>query len=669
MEIFKLFGSILINSDEADKSLSKTDEKGKSIASTLGSGIKTAAKFGAAVVGAAATAATGMVKMATDSASAADEIDKMSQKIGVSREGYQELAFALSQSGADVNGLQAGLKTLSQQAEKGNEYFDQLGISLTDVNGNAKDQETLFYEVVNALQQMESGTEKTAIATKLLGKQGTELMPLLNQEAGSLDAMRQQAHDLGLVLSDDLVDSGVSLTDTLDQTKRSISSVMTQLGARLMPIVQQAAKFILANMPKINGLIDKIAPILESAFDTILPVLINLAETLLPQLIDIIMALLPAISDIFQQLAPLISELVQKLAPVIVKIVEKLMPPLLSALDALMPLLDVVFELLDPILDLVLALLDPIADILGLLTPILNTLTDIIKTVLEPIMPLIKNVTQYMSQYLGDTISTVTGLVEGLLGMFKGVIEFWTGDWETGLYDWANGFQNVVSGALSFIDGLFGTHLADWYNEVTAFWRDAGAKLYEIFHAEEIANTAESVEVSNIRSDIIQNSNEYMRQGMSAADALAKAKNEVLNTTEKLALFNANLADEITEQEAKARQDQLRSSGQVAGWTTYSSSMPHLASGGVVYGQTLAVVGDNPNARSNPEVVAPLSELQNIVNTGGIVDELRTMTALLRQILEGGKSDVNIDGQKIASVMTDNINMMRYIHGTEVIYS
>ena len=666
MEIFKLFGSILINSDEADNSLAKTDDKAKSVASSLGSGIKTAAKFGAAIVGAATTAATGMYKMATESASTADEIDKMSQKIGVSREGYQELAFALSQSGADVNGLKTGLKTLSQQAEQNNAYFEQLGISLTDVNGNAKDQETLFYEVVNALQQMESGTEKTTIATKLLGKQGTELMPLLNQEAGSLDALRQQAHDLGLVLDDDVISNGVTLTDTLDQVKRSLGTVMTQLGAKLMPVVKTAADFILKNMPKINGLIEKITPIFESAFDQILPVLINLAETLLPQVIEIVTALLPPLSQIFQQLAPIISQLIEKLAPVIVKIIEKLMPPLLDALDALMPLLDVVFELLDPILDLVLALLDPIADILGLLSPILKVATDIIKTVLEPIMPLIKNVTEYMSKYLGSTIESVTDIVEGLLNMFKGVIEFWTGDWETGLSDWASGFENVVSGTLSFIDGLFGTHLADWYNEVTAFWKDAGAKLYEVFHADEIAATADSIEVSNIRSDIIQTSNEYMRQGMSAADALAKAKNEILNTSEKLALFNSHLADEITEQEATQRQNTLRSTGQISS----TSTTPHLATGGVVYGKTLAVVGDNSDARSNPEVVAPLSELQNIMNSSEVVSELKTVTRLLTEILKSGNTtSINIDGQKLATVVTDKINGMRYIRGAEVVYS
>lgn len=47
MEIFKLFGSILIKSDEADKSIQKTENKAVKLASALGKGITTATKWGA----------------------------------------------------------------------------------------------------------------------------------------------------------------------------------------------------------------------------------------------------------------------------------------------------------------------------------------------------------------------------------------------------------------------------------------------------------------------------------------------------------------------------------------------------------------------------------------------------------------------------------------------
>lgn len=46
-------------------------------------------------------------------------------------------------------------------------------------------------------------------------------------------------------------------------------------------------------------------------------------------------------------------------------------------------------------------------------------------------------------------------------------------------------------------------------------------------------------------------------------------------------------------------------------------SVPALASGGLAYGKTLALVGDNANAAVDPEVIAPLSKLQAMLPEAG----------------------------------------------------
>lgn len=61
MEIFAMFGRILMRTDEAEKSIQKTESKAKQLVTVLGSGIKTAAKWGAGLVAGAAAAATAAV--------------------------------------------------------------------------------------------------------------------------------------------------------------------------------------------------------------------------------------------------------------------------------------------------------------------------------------------------------------------------------------------------------------------------------------------------------------------------------------------------------------------------------------------------------------------------------------------------------------------------------
>ncbi len=214
VEVFKLFGSIFVDNTEANKSISKTDKNAQGVAKTLGKGIKSAAKWGTAIVGGATVAAGGMFKMANSAAETTDHIDKMSQKIGISRESYQELDFICSQTGTSVDSLKNGLKTMrsvmdstSQGNSKTATALERLGISATDAKGNLRDSEEVIWESLKTLQSMENQTEKARLASMLFGKAGSDLMPMLNGSSKSIDEMKKQAHDLGLVLSDEAVDS------------------------------------------------------------------------------------------------------------------------------------------------------------------------------------------------------------------------------------------------------------------------------------------------------------------------------------------------------------------------------------------------------------------------------------------------------------------------------
>jgi len=55
------------------------------------------------------------------------------------------------------------------------------------------------------------------------------------------------------------------------------------------------------------------------------------------------------------------------------------------------------------------------------------------------------------------------------------------------------------------------------------------------------------------------------------------------------------------------------------------ASIPKFAEGGLVFGETLSIVGDNPNARVDPEVIAPLSKLKDLISFDNI-----TLTSTIR---------------------------------------
>lgn len=163
MNLFELVGTIAItNAANAQKDIDTTSAKASSAGENFKKGIGTVAKWGAAIGTAAVAGATALVNFAKSSAETADNVDKMSQKIGISREAYQELDFIMSQSGASVDGLQAGMKTLvgvmdttAAGTSKTATALEQLGISAVDADGNMRSAEDVMWEAFSTLQSME----------------------------------------------------------------------------------------------------------------------------------------------------------------------------------------------------------------------------------------------------------------------------------------------------------------------------------------------------------------------------------------------------------------------------------------------------------------------------------------------------------------------------------
>lgn len=665
MEIFRLFGSILVDSSEADKSIQKTGDNAKSLASKLGSGLKTVGKvaggIATATAGAASAAGAAIYSLTNDTAAAGDNIDKMSQKLGLSRESFQELDFVLSQSGTDINSFQTGMKSLLTNMDKvieGNEAatenFDKLGVSVQNADGTMRSQEEVFFDTVKAFQSMEDSAEKSRLAQELFGKQGQEILPLLNAEAGSLEDMREQAHELGLVMSDEAVDSAVKFTDTLDQLKRGLSATKNSIGAALLPIVQKFADKLIKLLPTIQKFVEKLLPPIENLSEAVIDIFEQLIDELLPPVLDLIDALLPPITEMIDALLPVIVDLLNKLVPIITDIIKELLPPLVDILNDLMPIIDILFELLEPILDVIKAIISPLGKILKAIEPIISKTVELVEKALQPFEEEIKGATDDINKLLGPALDYIADILEKtVLPMFEAVISFFEGDWSKGVQNAGTAFVNAFKSAFELIDGLFGTNLAGWYSQVTKFFNGFGSYLYSMSHQGQIDENALHSKYSSTAQDVRLAANEYMRNGMSADEALNKAKAKYLGSNTEALYYWDNYGNydaaqayaNIQEAEAneRARLEEIKKKGE-----EYRNHYMHLATGGLVYGDTLAVVGDNADAARNPEVVAPLSDLSAMIADAlsAVINKPSEQTIIVQLS----------DGTELTRALVNNIN-------------
>ena len=235
MDLLSLVAKLSLDSSEYEKGLGDAETKG----STFGRGLKKAAAVGAGAVAALGTAAiaagTSLVKGAGDVAAYGDNIDKMSQKMGISAQAYQEWDAIMQHSGTSIDALKPSMKTLATQAKKGSDAFQKLGISEKEVASLS--QEDLFAKVITGLQGMEEGTERTYITSQLLGRGATELGALLNTSAEDTQKMRDKVHELGGVMSGDAVKASAQFQDTLQDLRTGFDSLKRNMLSEFLPAI------------------------------------------------------------------------------------------------------------------------------------------------------------------------------------------------------------------------------------------------------------------------------------------------------------------------------------------------------------------------------------------------------------------------------------------------
>ena len=392
MDLFKLVGSVFVDTQGANDSLQKTDKKAKETGTNFKELAGKAVAVGTAVVGAASAAVGGMISMAKKSAATADTVDKASQRMQVSTDTYQELAHAASLSGVEMSTLERAAKALAG----------------TDINMD---------EALAQIYELGTAEERASAAAALFGeKVAYELTPMLNASGPEFQAMRDEAHELGLVMDETSVKAGATLNDSINNVTDSLKAMATNLGASLMPLVQQVMDFIIQNLPLIQGMVDMLVPILQDLFTELMPPLMDLAKALLPVIMELIKTLLPPLTEIIKQILPIVVQFFETFMPIFVELAKTVLPIVLELITALMPIIKMVATILTTVLGGAIKALMPIIQTLGaVFTKIFNGIASVAKTVLNGVIGFINILIDGLNIFLAPLRAIIAG-VASLIG-------------------------------------------------------------------------------------------------------------------------------------------------------------------------------------------------------------------------------------------------------------
>lgn len=414
--------------DEAGDESEQTGKQLKALGAVAGSvaGAMTAAF--AAMTATIVAVGKKLISFTNESSEFADAILTESKVTGIATDKLQGYYYAAELMDVSVDALTGSMKkniSAMASAAKGSasavEAYAALGVSFEDADGNLRDSEDVYWDVIEALGKVENETERDALAMTLLGKSATELNPLIEAGKDGLEALCQEAEDVGYVMSKELLDSYGEYNDACQRLTNSTTSAKHALGTILLPVLTTLAndgtdllnEFSKGIMDS-NGDISKMGKVLSST----LPKLFKKILSYLPDLVklggEIIGSLAGAILDNLPMIIETASEIIFSLLNGLVQALPQITS---GALQLLMALTNGLLQNLPMILEAAIQMVVTLA--LG----IADALPTLVPTVIQVIMTLVTTLTNNLPLILDAALQLIIGLATGILAAIPELIK------------------------------------------------------------------------------------------------------------------------------------------------------------------------------------------------------------------------------------------------------
>ena len=453
MSIFSLFGSIFVDSSEAENSIAKTEEKSNKLSTSFVNGITTAGKW----VGGITTAAAGVATAVGGAFVAASEstreyrnemakLDTAFQTAGHTSEAakatYGELNAVLGDTGQAVEASNhlAMLCDTEEELQKWTDictgvyatFGDSLPIEgLTEAANETAKVGTLTGSLADALNWAGVNEEEFQAS---LDKCNTEQerQALITE---TLTGLYDEASETYKEANADIIEA--------NKAQEAMNASMAEIGAIAEPVItsfmNMFAEMLTKYMPTIQKLADTLLPVLMDTVDAILPMFLELLDLLLPYFAQLAESLLPLLVQLFTALIVPLMELLSMVLPPLISVIQFLadfvLPPLISIIqfliDVALARLQAAFQTVSNIISNVVNIaVSYVKNQIDILINIFSNIIDFIKNVFtgnwraafENVKNIVGSIFQGMINVVKNPINTIIGIINGMTsGVASGI--------------------------------------------------------------------------------------------------------------------------------------------------------------------------------------------------------------------------------------------------------
>lgn len=243
----------LVETTNSLKDLEDQFNKSSPKLEAFSAGAKNVQEKTAKMSAAAGVAAGGMIAMAAKAAASADDLLTLSNVTGFSVEELQKLQYASDRVDVSMDTITGSITKLTKNMASGSSAFDDLGVSITDADGNMRDATDVWYDAIEALGKIDNETERDQKSMELFGKSAMEMAGIVDDGGAAIKALGEEAETTGNILSQDAVESAVAFNDQIDELKARASQAFLSAGAALADTL----------VPALETLVDVIGSVLS----------------------------------------------------------------------------------------------------------------------------------------------------------------------------------------------------------------------------------------------------------------------------------------------------------------------------------------------------------------------------------------------------------------------
>ena len=465
------------------------EDFGAGFASALAGAGSIALSIGSQIASGLAEGATALANFTAGGGAYADEVLTMSTNTHIAADELQAYMYAAELVDVSTSTLTSSMarnvRSMNSAADGTGavaEAYAALGVAVTDQDGNLRDSQEVYWELIDALGTVDDYTQRDALSMQIFGRSAQDLNSLIAVGSSGMQEYASMAQEAGAILDGETLEAFGAFDDVTHQLDQGIQAAENALGTILLPVLTemgtsgvdllgQFTNGILAangDITQMGAVFDTIVPQLTSLISTYLPTLVEVATTLITTLAGALIANLPlllssaseilfsignGIIAVLPELAPVAADLIVNLVTFIVDNLPLLLSAALEIIIAIVEgIAEAMPELIPAIVECVLLICETLIDhlpelivaaqdlLMGIVEGLILATPDILQATMELIPQIIESLAELGPMLVENALSWGSDMIQGLI---DGVTSM--------LGDLGNAASNVASTIASYL--------------------------------------------------------------------------------------------------------------------------------------------------------------------------------------------------------------------------